>query len=99
MRWQRKQPSIVSVQMTLQPNKGPRDLAPLIVGSVREDLQDVRIFVNKDEDRKFVAPAPSYSAASPGAAAGSGFKEMPDKDLECAETMFKNAPRITRKDI
>lgn len=35
MRWQRKQPSIVSVQMTLQPNKGPRDLAPLIVGSVR----------------------------------------------------------------
>lgn len=35
MCWQRKQPSIASIQMTLQANKGPRNLAPLIVGSFR----------------------------------------------------------------
>lgn len=72
MCWQRKQPSIASIQMTLQPNKGPRNLAPLIVGSVREDLQGVRIFVNKDQDRACAASAPSRPAASPGAATWSG---------------------------
>lgn len=96
MRWQRKQPSIVSIQMTLQPNKGPSDLAQLIVGSVRADLQDVRIFVNKDEDRICVASAPSQPAASPGPAAGSGIKERSDRDPEFAERIFKTQKDDTR---
>lgn len=61
MCWQRKQPSIASIQMTLRPNKEPRDLAPLIVGSVREDVQDVRIFVNKYQDRICAESAPAGS--------------------------------------
>lgn len=67
--------------MTLEPNKGPRDLAPLIFGSVREDSQDVRIFVNKYQDRICAASAQSQPAASPDAAAGSAFEESPAEML------------------